>query len=363
MIFCKRCGCDDPKYFVYVNGQDQCRRCISYQGQEGESHVINQDVTQAFKFQLTLMQKELSEKIYDASHIGNVLVHAVCGAGKSELIVHTISNYLSQHKKVGITIARRQVVLELQKRYQAIYPNLKVIAVCEGYTQDLKGDLIICTAHQLYRFHKQFDCLIIDEPDAYPYHSDLVLQGFAKQACIGVQILLTATPDESNRLMSRTEIQLFRRPHQYDLPLPRLRNYPLLIQILWIHHYIRIEKRPTLIFVPSIQLGKWLHLLLHIPFVYANHPQLDPLIQQFKQNEFTHLLTTTVLERGVTFDNVQVIVCEAQHRVFNKASLVQIAGRVGRHFNFPTGEVNFLCSKKTELLFEAIDHIKKANSA
>lgn len=359
--FCERCGCEDPTYFVKFQEKDLCRRCISYQGKEGQSLSFLEDVVEQFNFELTEPQKEVSEAIYQATLKGNVLVYAVCGSGKSELVVQTISQYLSHHKRVGITIARRQVVLELKERYQALFPHLKVTAVCEGFTDELEGELIICTAHQLYRFHKQFDCLIIDEPDAFPFRSDEVLQGFAQQACCGERIYLTATPDDTVRSSIQTEIQLFKRPHQYPLPVPKHIKLPLLFQCLWVLRK-RMDK-PTLIFVPSLKLGKLLSLILQIPFAYANHPQLDVLIKDFKKNTINPLMCTTVLERGVTFKNVQVIVLEAHHPVFNLASLIQMAGRVGRSVDYPQGEVTFLSSQKSETIKQCIRQIQSANAA
>ncbi len=362
-VFCERCGCDDPKYFVYFNDAYQCRRCIAYQGEEGESLSFDKDVIDQFDFNLTNTQKRVSHQIYEASLKGNVLVRAVCGAGKSELIVETMSHFLSQHKKVGIAIARRQVVLELAQRYQAIYPHLKVTPICEGYTKDLSGQLIISTAHQLYRFHKQFDCLIIDEPDAFPYSNDPVLQGFAQQACKGVRIYLTATPDDKVERITQERIQLFKRPHGYPLPVPQVHRFNRVIQILWLRQYLNKQDKPTLIFVPSIKLGKRISLLLKIPFVYASDKDLDQKIKQFKEGLSKYLVCTTVLERGVTFSNVQVLIVEANHPVFNLASLIQIAGRVGRKFNYPEGEVIFLCSKLTQTIKTCITDLQKANNA
>lgn len=362
-VFCERCGCDDLKYFVYLNGNYQCRRCIAYQGQEGESLSFEADIIDQFDFKLTNLQKAVSTQIYEASLKGNVLVHAVCGAGKSELIVETISHYLSQHKKVGIAIARRQVVLELAKRYQAIYPQLKVTAVCEGYTKDLSGQLMITTAHQLYRFHKQFDCLIIDEPDAFPYSTDPVLQGFAQQACTGVRIYLTATPDKKVKEIAPFTIQLFKRPHSFPLPVPKVRHLSKFLQIVWLFVHLQKISKPTLIFVPSIKWGKQISFILKIPFIYASHPEIDRHILDFKEGRINPLLCTSILERGVTFINVQVIILEANHPVFNLASLIQIAGRVGRHFNYPEGEVTFLCSEMTSTIKTCIKEIQKANAA
>ncbi len=360
---CERCGCEDPLYFVKFQGQDQCRRCIAYQGQEGESLNFNEDVIEQFKFELTPQQKEISEQIYLASLSQNVLVNAVCGSGKSECVVYTISQYLSQHKRIGITIARRQVVLELKERYQSIFPNIKVVAVCEGHTEDLSGQLVICTAHQLYRYQQQFDCLIIDEPDAFPFNQDEVLKGFSKQACCGHRIYLTATPDEYVRQDTQIELCLFKRPHHYPLPVPKLIKRPYLLQIMWLHRKRKEMTKPTLIFVPSIKQGKLLSQLLKISFVYASDEQLDKKISQFKKQLINPLLCTSVLERGLTFENVQVIILNAQHPVFNLAALIQIAGRVGRSARYPKGDVTFLCIEKTRQLKQCIKQIQNANAA
>lgn len=51
------------------------------------------------------------------------------------------------------------------------------------------------------------------------------------------------------------------------------------------------------------------------------------------------LLTTTILERGITISNVQVAVIGAESPVFTASALIQIAGRVGRNIQFPDGDV------------------------
>ncbi len=70
---------------------------------------------------------------------------------------------------------------------------------------------------------------------------------------------------------------------------------------------------------------------------------------------------TTILERGVTFPNIDVIVYEADHQVFNTASLVQISGRVGRKAEYPTGKIIFIHKGKTKSINEAIKQIKLMN--
>ena len=73
------------------------------------------------------------------------------------------------------------------------------------------------------------------------------------------------------------------------------------------------------------------------------------------------LITTTILERGVTFRDIDVLVVGANHSVFNTASLVQIAGRVGRHADYPTGNVYFFHDQQTTAIKNARREIKRMN--
>ena len=74
-----------------------------------------------------------------------------------------------------------------------------------------------------------------------------------------------------------------------------------------------------------------------------------------------YLVTTAVLERGVTLENLQVIIYQADHEIFNQYSLTQISGRVGRKASYPDGEVIFLCDKKTKEIKKSIFSINEAN--
>lgn len=61
-------------------------------------------------------------------------------------------------------------------------------------------------------------------------------------------------------------------------------------------------------------------------------------------------MTTTILERGVTFPCVDVFVLLANHKLYSKSALVQIAGRVGRSVERPTGELLFLHDGTTKAM-------------
>lgn len=66
-----------------------------------------------------------------------------------------------------------------------------------------------------------------------------------------------------------------------------------------------------------------------------------------------------ILERGVTFEKVSVVVLGADHRVFTKSSLVQIAGRADRKGAFSNSEVYFFYEEKQQLLSKLVAKLKR----
>ena len=82
-------------------------------------------------------------------------------------------------------------------------------------------------------------------------------------------------------------------------------------------------------------------------YVNSKSNNNDIKIQAFKDKKYHVLIATTILERGITIENVNVAVLFANHRVFDEASLVQISGRVGRSFKYPDGECLFLCYQRS----------------
>ncbi len=80
-----------------------------------------------------------------------------------------------------------------------------------------------------------------------------------------------------------------------------------------------------------------------------------------RDGELTILISTTILERGVTFPCVDVFVVEANHCLFTKSSLIQIGGRVGRSMDRPTGELLFFHDGLNVAIKKAIKEIKQMN--
>ncbi len=141
-----------------------CRRCVTFADvplPEDGSKIVDSEYQ--LRFSLTARQQEVSERLREYVSKGcSVLLEAVCGAGKTEIIFAMIADQLAHGHKVCFAIARRQVVLEIAERLSQAFSHLKVIAVCQGHTDDLTGDLVVCTTHQLYRYRDYFQVLIID---------------------------------------------------------------------------------------------------------------------------------------------------------------------------------------------------------
>ena len=85
------------------------------------------------------------------------------------------------------------------------------------------------------------------------------------------------------------------------------------------------------------------------------------LLKQLHKIEKGIILTTLVLERGITFKNCHVIVYKADHPLYSYENLVQIAGRVGRKKDYPQGDILFLANYKNKSINKAIKEIKRAN--
>jgi competence protein ComFA len=74
------------------------------------------------------------------------------------------------------------------------------------------------------------------------------------------------------------------------------------------------------------------------------------------------LVTTTILERGVTIPKSDVFILDADAPIFDAAALVQMAGRSGRSADDPAGHVVFAAREKTRAQAEAVSQIKGMNT-
>jgi competence protein ComFA len=85
------------------------------------------------------------------------------------------------------------------------------------------------------------------------------------------------------------------------------------------------------------------------------------IIEAFVLKKWQFLMTTTILERGITLVDLQVIIMQGDHPLFHERSLVQIAGRVGRKPQAPGGKVYVICHHIHQHILEANARIAFAN--
>ncbi len=374
-FICPRCGNRDPRYIGYRKGVPYCRACIGFHGRKAnDAFSVNQKIRLELKYPLSEKQKEISDGVlYSLSSGKNVLIHAVTGAGKTELVYHAMESVLRKGGHVGFATPRKDVVIDLLPRIQESFPKAKTIAVYGEHSSILEADIIVLTTHQLYRYESFFDLLVLDEIDAFPYRGNTVLNSFFRKSIKGNYILLSATPSKEDIEKVKKDngvvLSLYERYHHAPLPEPKIRQVTWLTSYYYVYKLLKAfheDDKPVFLFAPTISIGHRLYTFLKISFPLGSFVsseeegrRLD--IEKFKNGDLKYLVTTSILERGVTVKNLQVIVFDADHELYNSAALVQIAGRVGRKIDAKTGDVYFLGQSVTEEMKKAKEEIHEYN--
>ena len=327
----------------------------------------------------TFQQRAATRVIEAIEQQAELLVWAVCGAGKTEVLFPGIEKALQLGHKLCIATPRTDVVLELSPRIKQAFPTTEVATLYGGSEDRHKSscDITISTTHQLLRYYKAFDTIIIDEVDAFPYSYVKSLQHAvqASRKDSSSIIYLSATPSKAMQKRVETKklnaIKIPQRYHGHPLPVPRfewcgnwnkqLEKGKLPERIL---KWIQAQQSQAFLFVPKIEhIEKVLNILKdsNVAGVHAEDPDRKEKVAKFRNGEISLLITTTILERGVTVPNVQVAVLGADDQIFTESALVQIAGRVGRSAAHPTGDICFFHFGKTKEMVGARRQIVKMN--
>ncbi|GAB2721223.1 helicase-related protein [Paenibacillus thermoaerophilus] len=310
------------------------------------------------------------------------LLWAVTGAGKTEMIFPLLEETLLRGGRAAVASPRRDVILELDPRLRRAFPHIPIAALYGGSEQRWdQAPLTLATTHQLMRFHEAFDLLVLDELDAFPYHNNPMLHYAAAKTVApgGVHILLSATPPrELRRLADRGRLPHARVPvryHRHPLPVPRrlrvppLRRMSALTPALKRQLELSAERGAQIfVFVPEIaRVSKVVTMLrqvfpqLPIDGTSSQDPERAAKVARFREREIRMLVTTTILERGVTVPKSDVYILDADSTLFDEAALVQMAGRAGRSAEDPAGLVCFAAAEWTRSQREAIRQIRGMN--
>ncbi|WP_125587718.1 helicase-related protein [Companilactobacillus jidongensis] len=369
-----------------------CRSCINLgritQGDEliiSPSEVVLPCLTDSIKWNgtLTAMQQKAAEELITAfdTHTDH-LVWAVTGAGKTEMIFPMINKAVAQGKRIAICSPRIDVCIELYPRIQAAFPEVS-IGLFHGRSETPYSltQIVLATVHQLVKFEQAFDILVVDEVDSYPLAGSKMLNMAIQKSVkpIGNTLYLSATPPKE--LLKKVESKsitiskLYQRFHTHPLPEPvchmlfRPSNYKKInIRLKWkIKQMIKNGERFMLFFpkIPQmLEFADNLRLLFpNLTFVDVSSKddaRLDK-VAQFRNGEVQAILTTTILERGVTFKHITVIVIDADANEFSKTALIQIAGRAGRDKKYFDDEVHFYYQSYNRQIKHACSEIHYLN--
>lgn len=404
---CARCGTKDPKlrttgpctcehkecfYCLACLQMGKIKRCSWLYTSSCHENAVNlsscKTIEVYYKGQLSKEQTAISQDlvdIYGKPENNNHLVWAVTGAGKTEIVFALIKACLEENGRVAMVSPRIDVCLELAPRLRAAFPNQSHdLLYGESPSKYSGAEITVATTHQMLRFYKTFQLIIVDEVDAFPYANQEMLPFAVSRALSpsGQQIQLTATPTKDmHKQIAKKQLTLSVLPARYHrkaLPQPTFRwlgdwtsslkqgRLPLSMKS-WIKEKLAYKKR-FLLFVPSITSLEPLEKALRTSFPHARFTTVSSVDSQrvekiatMRRQEYDFLVTTTILERGVTFPAVDVYVMGAEQEIFSRQVLVQIAGRVGRTLECNQGQVIFGHFGKSQAMVEAKKEIRQMN--
>lgn len=395
-LSCVRCGSKLKRSLAYLpHNHYYCYVCIQMGRVDTltklatveEPNCFNQ-IKQPLSWngKLTKLQEQCADQVVQVfQNHQRHLLWAVTGAGKTEMLFKGIAWAVARGLRVGVASPRVDVCIELFPRVQAAFEKVSIVLLHGHSEQPYKySQITICTTHQLLRFYHAFDVLIIDEVDVFPYSGNPMLHFAVKNAVKqdSAMLYLTATPDKSLfQAISRKQLSVSYLPIRYhghllpEISVSRIRHLEQMVndgclpkQVLKMIDQLVTKRQRFLLFVPRIKDLKRVKEAIKsagikpkFETVYSADPDRIEKVASMRNQTVDFLVTTTILERGVTFPGIDVLVIRADDEIFSAAALVQIAGRVGRNSDRPTGQVLFYCESKTAQIKSCDRQIKLMN--
>lgn len=388
---CQRCSNKSPKLFFKDFFGVYCLKCLKFGKSsintkiERKSDYLKEDVEYCLNKDIYLsnIQKVASKRCLDAfKSRENLIIFAVCGSGKTEIVYDVILQALNNKNIICFATPRKDVVCELVPRFKRDFNHIKIVSLYAG-SPDIGeiGNLYVTTTHQLINFYQYFDLIILDEVDAFPYYNNKMLESFImKSKKVEAPIIyLTATPTKRLKYLMKTKklpyVVIPARFHQYSIPVPSVKltnntiksiEKGLLPKVIekWLVKK-KFENKSVFIFVPTVEQGMKLEKIMKgnfdCKFVYSESKERKEIISLFRGGKLQYIITTTILERGVTVKDVDVCIINCHNRIFDERAIVQIAGRVGRSKDYPIGDIKLFTDVNTLAIKHAIVHIKRMN--
>ena len=404
-MVCNGCGNQEPSKFAFHSclkcGKNKCyycRSCISLRKISMCTPLyiwkdcidfplppenLTEDLLD-WSGKLTYGQQHASQiMIQQIERKQDALVYAVAGAGKTEMMFQPIAYALSKGKRVCFAAPRTDVILELAPRLQKVFPKIPIGIYYGGSEyRNPHASFILTTTHQLMRFEKYFDVCILDESDAFPYKIEHTLQFSLMKSLKPSHSLIycTATPEPKLlRKLQKEKIPIVfisRRFHGRPLEIPEfywVGNWKKQLTNQCLPTKLRIKikkalskKRQVFLFVPTIDIAKQTEQILrkysiHAVSVHAEDKNRKSKVEAFRKKEFDVIVTTTILERGVTVPYTDVFVLGSEADIFDCSALIQICGRAGRYFDDTDAHIYFFHKGITKAMRQAKKRIIQMN--
>ncbi|MGX0403805.1 competence protein ComFA [Staphylococcus epidermidis] len=356
------------QYFVTYNSTildktiTYCRRCIQLGRMDSITDICIvksfQKATKAnyqLPFELSKQQQYASEAIVQAIKNNNdLLLYAVTGAGKTEMMFEGIRIARQMGHNIAIVSPRVDVIIEISHRIKDAFIDERIDVLHQSSRQQYNGHFVIATIHQLLRFKQHFDTVFVDEVDAFPLSMDPQLSNAIQLASKSnhSHIFMTATPPRHflKQFPPEKVIKLPARFHRHPLPIPKFKYFKLKSTrkqnlLLNLFRYQINQQRFTLVFFNNIEIMNKMYqqYKMDIADLICVHSEDDlrfEKIEALRRGQHKIVFTTTILERGFTMTHLDVVVVDAGS--FQQEALIQIAGRVGRKQQSPSGLVLFL---------------------
>lgn len=320
-------------------------------------------------YKLTLLQFGASRfLISNFQNKTSGVIVAVCGSGKTEMCFPLIEREL-EFSKIGFAIPRIDICEEIYARLCSEFGFEHIGLITGSKKINPKANVLVLTTNQLIKYYNYFNLVIIDEVDAFPFDVEpRFYSGVLSTVSNGCLFYLTSTPSKRLISMNLNTYTIYKRWHNLPLPIPKLiyfsspTKFPVRLLLL-----LKKPKRNILLFVSTISFGEQISLVLNKykishKFVYSSAINRTADIEWFKTGTDKILLSTTILERGITFDDIDLIIIDTHNSFYNKAALVQIAGRARRKIDYQEGNVYFGYNYMTTTIKEAITFIKENNN-
>ena len=78
-------------------------------------------------------------------------------------------------------------------------------------------------------------------------------------------------------------------------------------------------------------------------------------------NKYKYIFSTSVLERGMTIPNINVVILN-YYSIFDESNLIQMLGRLQRGLNSDLGDGYIISNHRSKQIDNTIKYLKEANA-